>query len=79
MPPVTSFSLLVVLGVLLSGCETPQSGQQYLSPAQFNLYTQRCSVAGAPGTDAFVNCLMSFGLNRETATQVSTQYQFPGN
>src|SRR5262245_38070041 len=77
--PTTMVSLLMLLSCVLAGCEDATNGPQYVTPAQTNAYAQRCQAAGAPGTDAFVNCLMSLGLNKVTATQISTQYTFGGN
>ena len=67
---------MVLLGFLCSGCVNSQSGPQYVSPDQVSIDTERCQVVSGPGTDAFINCLMSLGLDRETATRVTSEAFF---
>lgn len=60
--------------LLCSGCMHAESSPQNASPTEITIDSQRCEGAGYnPGTDAFVNCLMSLGLDRGTATRASSQ------
>src|SRR6185312_15939706 len=57
-----------------SGCMHTDSSAQVASPTEITIVSQRCEGAGYnPGTDAFINCLQSLGLDRDTATRASSQ------
>ena len=64
----------LVATLFCSGCTHTEGSVQFASPTEITIDSQRCEGAGySPGTDAFVNCLMSLGLDRDTATRASSQ------
>ena len=65
---------VLVAALFCSGCTQTERSAQFASPTEITIDSQRCAGAGYnPGTDAFVNCLMSLGLDRDTATRASSQ------
>jgi hypothetical protein len=63
-----------VAALFCSGCMQTEGSAQVASPTEITIDSQRCGGAGYnPGTDAFINCLMSLGLDRDTATRASSE------
>ena len=64
----------LVAALFCSGCMHAESSAQLASPTEITIDSQRCEGTGYnPGTDAFVNCLMTLGLDRDTAVRASSQ------
>lgn len=71
---IRSVPVSLMAALFCSGCTHTDGGAQVASPTEITIDSQRCEGAGYnPGTDSFINCLVSLGLDRDTATRASSQ------